>query len=114
MRISIPRFLKRKEEDQTHLEIQLQAALQPVAPRDNYVQALRRNLIVQLGVPAPTTSMDTRNILILIGAGFLSGLLALVLSVRAIVTLIAAIGLLYQFKRQIEDKSPTSSLPPAV
>jgi hypothetical protein len=113
MKLSLPIRYRRKAQDFSDLESQLEAALQPVAPSHDYVQALRRKLAVQWDAPRPATSTDTRNILMLIGAGFLSGLLVLLLSIRAVVTIIATIGLLYQFKRQIDEKRPTS-LPPAI
>lgn len=113
MRFNIRSIFKRKEQDFSYSERQLEIALQPVAPRDEFVRELRRKLARQWTAPQQMVSSDTRSILLLIGAGFLSGLLLLVLSIRVVVTIIASLGLLYQFKRQIDEKK-TTQLPPAI
>jgi hypothetical protein len=113
MKLSLPIRFRKKEQDFSDLESQLDAVLQPVAPRYDYIQTLRRKLAVQWDAPRPAASIDKRNMLMLIGAGTLSGILVLLLSIRAVVTIAATIGLLYQFKRQLDEKKPTS-LPPAI
>ena len=113
MKIAVPSFLKRSPQNFSDLETQLEAALQPVAPREAYISGLRRKLSAQWETAKAVESPDTRDILLLIGAGFLSGLMVLVLSIRVVLTLIATIGLLYQFKRQLNEEKSTQ-LPPAV
>lgn len=113
MRYTFPFRFKRKEQDFSDLESKLDAALQPIPPEDAYVRALRQRLAIQWDLPRPTTSTDTRGILMLIGAGFLSGILVLLLSIRAVLTIAAALGLLYQVKQQLDENRPTT-LPPAI
>jgi hypothetical protein len=112
MRFNFPFHLRREEQDFSDLETQLDAALQPIVPEDDYVRALRYKLAIQWGLPRQSTSTDTRGILMLIGAGFLSGILVLLLSIRAVLTIAATLGLLYQVKQQLDEKS-TTTLPPA-
>ncbi len=112
MRFSFPYRFKREEQDFSELESKLDAALQPIVPEDDYVRALRHKLAIEFGLARRTTSTDTRSILMLIGAGFLSGILVLLLSIRAVLTIAATMALLYQMKQQLDDKS-TTTLPPA-
>jgi hypothetical protein len=112
MRFTYPFRFRREEQDFSDLESQLDAALPPIVPEDDYVRALRHKLAIQWGLPRQTTSTDTRGILMLIGAGFLSWILVLLLSIRAVLTITATIGLLYQLKQQLDEKRITTP-PPA-
>jgi hypothetical protein len=112
MRFNLPIRYKREEQDFSDLESQLDAALQPIAPEDDYVRALRNKLAIQWGMPHENTSTDTQGILMLIGAALLSGILVLLLSIRAVLTIAATIGLLHQVKHQLKEQR-TTTLPPA-
>lgn len=113
MRYNFPFHFRKVDQDFSDLESELDVVLQPIVPDDDYVRALRKKLAYQWGLPRPTTTPDTRGVLMLIGAGFLSGIMILLFSIRAVLTIAATIGLLYQVKLQLDEKRSTS-LPPAI
>lgn len=113
MRLKLPFRFKRMDQDFSDLESQLDTSLQPIVPDDDYVRALRQKLAYQWSLPRTNNSSDTRGVLMLIGAGFLSGILILLFSIRAVLTIAATIGLLYQVKHQL-DENPQTTLPPAL
>jgi hypothetical protein len=95
---------KQKEQDLIAIERHLQAVLKPVKPRPEFVRDLRRQLVSQFSNLEPDPKTDTRQLLLVSAAGFLSGTLILVLGIRTVLTLLGALGVIHQFKRQLDEK----------
>jgi hypothetical protein len=104
---------KRKETDLSELEGRLSLALKPVMPRPEFVRDLRSQLLSQFNAMEPESKVNSRQWLLVSAAGFLSGILILVLGIRTVVTLLSALGIIHQFKRQIDEKR-TNPLHPSL
>jgi len=103
---------KRKEHEIVELEGHLQGFLKPVAPRPEFVRDLRRQLVSQFGSLEPEPKIGTRQVLLVTAAGFLTGTLILALGIRTVLALLSALGVIHQFKRQLDEKR-TSPLQPS-
>ena len=95
---------KHKEKDLSEVEWRLQGVLKPVGPRPEFVRDLRRQLVSQFSSLEPEPETSTRQVLLVTAAGFLTGTLILALGIRTVLTLLSALGVIHQFKRQLDEK----------
>ncbi|MEJ2599288.1 MAG: hypothetical protein P8Z00_13215 [Anaerolineales bacterium] len=110
--------MKRKVVNETdrmkmvHLERYLDRNLQPVAPRAEFVIALRDKLNhVELQAEEDLLEREPRalHLALLGGAGVLSSILMVITGVRAVLALIGAIGTLKQMRQQLAKPPATAS-----
>lgn len=110
--------MKRKVANETdrvklvHLERYLDRNLQPVAPRAEFVIALRDKLNqVELQAEENLHEREPRalHLALLGGAGVLSSILMVITGVRAVLALIGAIGALKQMRQQLVTKPPATA-----
>jgi hypothetical protein len=90
-----------------NMERYLDRTLQPVAPRAEFVDALRDKLNrVELQAEENILENEPRALhyALLGGAGILSSLLLVITGIRAVVALIGAIGALKQMRQRLEVK----------
>jgi hypothetical protein len=104
---------KKTEEDQEliDLEMRLQETLVPVAPRAEFVEGLRRNLLIQFSgieLLAPADQNNNLQTGLLITGGILGGIFVVLAGVRGIVSLIGIVGLLISLLKQ-ETQQPVST-----
>ncbi len=98
------------------LEGYLGHTLHPVAPRAEFVDALRDKLNrVEIKSEENLLEKEPRalHLALLGGAGILSSLLLVITGVRAVITLVGAIGALKQMRQQLEAKPPMTAANPA-
>lgn len=88
------------EAEQLGMEEVLGDALQPVGPRPQFVNGLRRTLMNYTMVEDFDETKLNQQTIIVILAGFVSAALLLSIGIRAIITFIAALGVLNYHKRQ--------------
>lgn len=103
---------KNKEQDLIELERHMQGVLKPVTPRPEFVRDLRRQLVSQFNNLEPEPGTNTRQLLLVSAAGFLTGTLILALGIRTVLALLSALGVIHQFKRQLDEKR-TNPLQPS-
>ena len=91
----------KKSENQIdpRLEAYLDDALQPMAPRPDYVRKLRREILHQYYAVRDEVNAERQRQAILIGASLVGGIFTVVLGIRMLVTMIAAIILIVQWKK---------------
>ena len=106
MKIQMPWKKKRilLERDLRELEKHLASTLTPVEPRSEFIRNLRVKLVGKesrtiLGLPPQKVQEG-----LLIAGGILSLFVVVFAGIRAILTLLSALGLL-QLKKQVEDNS---------
>ena len=97
--------------DLAKLEDYLQANLQPVAPRPEFINNLRARLLKSEAAAVPAT--NGLRLLILAAAGIVSGVLIGITGIRATITLLGALRILRDVRRQVSQK-PAAPLTPAM
>ena len=103
----------RNGEDYSDIEDRLEDTFWQVSPRETYVGELHRKLLQQMqNLPASST-LSALHVVVVLLAGVLSSFLIVALSIRVVLTLLTAIGLLYQYRRQVQDKR-IDTIPPAL
>jgi hypothetical protein len=106
------RLWKKTEVDQELqiLEERLQETLVPVAPRAEFVEGLRRNLLLQLAGVELTPAAQNQNLQtgLLITGGILGGIFVVLAGIRGIVSLIGMAGLLISLLKQ-DTQQPAST-----
>lgn len=105
--------LKIEKQDFTEIETCLEAALIPVAPRHGFVQELRNQLVSDFTTAAPASRVRDLQKWLIAGASILSGVVLLVMSIRAVVALFGTFGLLKSYIRQQQQKKVVSVEPVA-
>lgn len=95
---------KHKEQELVELERRLQGVLKPIGPRPEFVRDLRRQLVSQFSSLEPESKIGTRQVLLVTAAGFLTGTLILALGIRTVLALLSALGVIHQFKHQLDEK----------
>ena len=90
--------------DFRHLENKLQTSLKPVSPRPDFVHDLRQQLNSQFGKLPSLSQLSHSNAVMVIFGLILCIILLIFFSVRAAVTLISALSLLYQYRHQTQVK----------
>lgn len=81
------------------LEKALQSALVPVAPSVEYIRSLKKKLVGQFNQLPARTRPASDHLILLTAAGLISSLMVLALSIRSLVMLLSALGLLTQYKK---------------
>ncbi|MEW6717502.1 MAG: hypothetical protein AB1345_08365 [Chloroflexota bacterium] len=91
------------------IEQHLGSALHPVKPRPEFVRGLREILVGSAPGTTrwqiPVISMEGIKKAVLILVGIASGTLLIINGLRAVVALLAALGLLQQVKKQVKEQS---------
>lgn len=113
MKARLLRRFTRENPDYSNLEARLEQVLEPIQPRDAYVRELRASLMRGWGDLPRKTPLGTKNILLIIGAGLLSGLLVITLSIRAVAAMVAMFGLFYHMRNPNKEPRHTGFPPPA-
>jgi hypothetical protein len=108
-----PNVLKKVNQmELSDLEGYLDRTLQPVAPRAEFVDALRDKLNrVEIQAEENILEKEPRALhyVLLGGAGILSSLLLVITGIRAVIALIGAIGALKQMRQRLEVKPPVTA-----
>ena len=99
---------KTKSIDLPGIEIMLKTTLKPVTPRSEFVKNLRQRLLDPDRLAVRIPQINTRHSLILSLAGIAGGTLFLVTGLRAVLSLIGALGVIVLLKRQGQTKGITS------
>ena len=90
-----------------HIERYLQEMLPMVFPREDFVVSLRQRL---LNMPAQRHWLPTVLFFIMIGmAGLVSGLILIATSLRALLTIAAAVGLVFRLRSPSKGRSSPSA-----
>ena len=95
---------KKNNEDISQFELLLENVLQPVKPRGEFVNRLRYQIHSQYHPIREQVHIHKQRTLLLAGASVFGGLLTLVMGIRIVMTLIAAIALLMQWKKQLPSE----------
>jgi hypothetical protein len=93
--------------DLTNIEHHLQKNLRSVAPRPEFERALKSRLMNKPAATIRKAKLETKQYLLLTGAGLLSGTILLVFGVRAVIRLLNALGLLQQMKPSMVQERAT-------
>lgn len=105
---SIKKLLGFRTEPVSDIENHLEFALAPVSPRAEFVDMLRNSLRSQWDEPYEEPLSDSARTLLIGTAAFLAGTVALVMGIRAVMALLASLGLLHQMRKP----GPKRSAPP--
>jgi len=108
----ILRWRKRKQPgDITEIESRLQNVMTPLAPRREFVSTLRQQLARYEKDPRYYETFGPSRAILIAAAGFFTGAIILVLGIRAVITILTALGLLHQFGQQGQRRQfyPTRS-----
>ena len=106
MKLQLPWRRQLPEDELAELEAQLDAALVPVPPRLEFVRGLGRRLRTgsfrELDAPTPIILPENKaaRYLILGGVGMLSGTLVIVVAARALIAVLAVLGILQQVREK--------------
>ncbi len=95
------------------IENRLQATLLPVSPRPEFVKDLKHRLLSPAEADASIVSSKPKQNVFVLAAGLLSGTVLIVLGVKAIIALLASLGLLQQVKSRMEQQKCAPPLTPA-
>ena len=95
-----PRRRKRSENNFGELEMELERSLTPMSPSQEFIFRLRTQLMDQLGdVIQQSPAMPSRKF-IFAAATFISGVIMLVMGIRMVMTLLAALAILQRIRQQ--------------
>jgi hypothetical protein len=92
---------KKNDVDLSNLEVLLESTLQPVNPRVEFVNRLRYQIRSQYQPIREDVVANRQRTVLLVGASAVGGLLTLVMGIRIVMTLVAAIALMLQWKRNL-------------
>lgn len=90
---------KKNNEDFSRIEAVLDNALKPVRPSQDYVRRLRYQIASQYAPVREEVKAHRQRTVLLIGASLVGGLLTLAMGVRIVMTLVAGVAMLVQWKR---------------
>jgi len=93
---------KHNEVDTSEMEAYLREVFQPAAPRPEFVRKLRQQLVRELAPTQEQTRNEKRRVALVVGASLIGGVLALLMGVRTILTLAAALGLLLELNKETQ------------
>lgn len=102
-----------KDRDYSEIEGRLEDTFWKVSPRENYVGELHKKLIQQMKNLPGDTTLNALHVVVVLLAGVLSSFLIVVLSIRVMLSLLTAIGLLYQYRKHVQEER-IDTIPPAV
>jgi hypothetical protein len=99
------------DKDLQDLEMRLQGALVPVAPRAEFVEGLRKNLLVQFsGVELTRPEQNQRlQTGLLVAGGVVGSVFVVLAGVRGIVSLVGVVGLVVSLFKQNSQQSASPS-----
>ena len=106
-------FTWRKEipnDERAEMEAALNDVFQPIIPRPQFVNGLRRTLSNYSMIDNMEGAKINQQDLIVIFAGFFSAALLLSIGIRALITLIGAIGVIHYHKRQVAQNQAAASV----
>lgn len=83
------------------LERVLQSTLQPVAPSAEYLRGLKNMLVKQFNQMPVKSRPNSDHLILIAAAGLLSSLMVVALSIRSLIVLLSALGLLTQYKKNL-------------
>jgi hypothetical protein len=106
-------IFKKRDQDFSEIEGQLESTFWRVSPSETYVGELKNRLIQQMKTLPARSAINAIHLVLLLLAGILSSFLIVIVSIRVMVTLLTALGLVYQYRNQILDKR-IDTIPPAV
>lgn len=93
--------VKKGDEDFSELESVLFDSLTPVKPRPDFIRRLRYQIVSQYEPIREEVKTHKQRTMLLVGASLVGGLLTLVMGIRIVLTLVAAIAMLLQWKRPL-------------
>lgn len=106
-------FTWRKEipyDEREEMEAALEDVYQPIIPRPQFVNGLRRILKNHSMIDYTEDAKINQQGLIMMFAGFFSAALLLSIGIRALITLIGAIGVIHYHKRQLAQNQSAASI----
>ena len=95
---------KREEYDMSGLETLLDKAYQPVKPRTAFVRKLQNQLVNSYHPIREEVRAGKQRTALLIGASLIGGVLTLLMGIRIVLTLIATITLLMQWRKHVQPE----------
>jgi hypothetical protein len=110
---SIKQLFGLRTEPVSDVESYLEYAFTPVTPRVEFVDMLRRSLRTQWDEPYEEPLSDSARTMLIGTAAFLAGTVALVMGIRAVITLLASLGLLHQMRKPRRKQSAPPLSPAA-
>jgi hypothetical protein len=100
IKMKLLKWGKHSENEVDHkLESYMDSTLQPVSPRPEYVRRLRKEILNQYYVVRDEVTEQRQRDALLIGASLVGGILTVMMGIRIMVTVVAAIILLFQWKK---------------
>lgn len=96
--------------EREEMEADLDDVFQPIMPRPQFVDGLRRTLKNYSMVEDMDNRMVNQQEIIVLFAGFLSAALLLSIGIRAIITLIGAVGVIQYHRRQVAQNQATTAI----
>lgn len=103
MRIQLPWQTPTAKHKVSSFERLLESALQPVQPEGGFVRHLRSQLVGARSRALFNPESDTWRNALLIGGVIASGVFMVVAGVRIVASILAALGLLQQVKKQLDE-----------
>ena len=92
-------YIRKRHWDTPGLEDHLQSLLKPMSPRPEFIGDLRTRLKTYKDNPAESAP-DSGQFLLVLAFSFLTVVAIVVMSIRIVLLLASALGLLYQYRRQ--------------
>jgi hypothetical protein len=90
---------KKNDDDLYRLESILDNALKPVKPSQDYVRRLRYQIVSQYEPIRDEVKAQQHRTVLLVGASLVGGLLTLAMGIRIVMTLVAGVAMLLQWKK---------------
>jgi len=94
---SLKSALKGNIRDVRDFEAHLEATLKPVPPPEEFVRSLRARLLEQ--IRQSESKRSTKRIFLILSAGFLSGILIIVATLRAMISFFLGLKLINRIRR---------------
>ncbi len=101
---------KKKSSRYIALETRLDAILQPIMPRPEFVAALRAQLVGEPAKQGVSLNNEKVQIGLVVLAFLLGGYMLLINGVRVVLTIVGTLGLL-QLKKQVDEQPVKPSTP---
>ncbi len=100
------RFENNRKRDVSHLEVSLRNLLQPVEPREKFVEELRLRLLNRSMSPVKSRIFSwARNPFVLV-SGFVGGVIVILMGIRAILSIAGMISLMIYRANKNLKKTP--------
>jgi Flp pilus assembly protein TadB len=111
MKLQLPWSKSKKMDIVAMLEAKLEATMQPVQARAAYLQELRHELVGRPEKRFLGMRVKSPEFILAIAGSALSVVVILVTGVRAVITLLGAMGIIQQVNKQIKDNPPSPMSP---